>query len=81
MPLKYLSNSWRSLEMPLIHCKVKLKPKWKRYRVLSAAGNNVDDESDNIIFDIKDAKLHPPVVTLSETIKNYKQFSAKDLKG
>ena len=25
--LKYLSNFWRSLEMPLINCKVELKPK------------------------------------------------------
>ena len=27
VPLKYLSNSWQSLEMPLINCKVKLKLK------------------------------------------------------
>ena len=25
MPLKYQSNFWRSLEMPLINCKVELK--------------------------------------------------------
>ena len=25
MPLKYLSNFWRSLEMPLMNCKVELK--------------------------------------------------------
>ena len=36
--LKYLSNFWRSLEMPLINCKVELKPKWTKYCVLSAAG-------------------------------------------
>ena len=28
VPLQYLSNLWRSLEMPLINCKVKLKFKW-----------------------------------------------------
>ena len=28
IPLKYLSNSWRSLEMPLINCKVELSLKW-----------------------------------------------------
>ena len=27
VPLKYLSNSWRSLEMPLINCKVHLELK------------------------------------------------------
>ena len=26
--LKYLSNFWRSLEMPLINCKVELSLKW-----------------------------------------------------
>ena len=26
--LKYLSNFWRSLEIPLIICKIELKPKW-----------------------------------------------------
>ena len=37
VPLKYLSNFWRSLEMPLINCKVELKFKWTSYCVLSAA--------------------------------------------
>ena len=27
VPLKYLSNFWRSLEMPLINCKVELSLK------------------------------------------------------
>ena len=27
-PLKYLSNFWRSLEMPLIDCKVELSLSW-----------------------------------------------------
>ena len=27
-PLNYLSNFWRSLEMPLINCKVKLSLNW-----------------------------------------------------
>ena len=64
--LKYLSNFWRSLEMPLINCKVALKLKWEKYCVLSAAGNdNTNDNPDNIIFTIKDTKLHVPVVTLS----------------
>ena len=28
VPLKYLSNFWRSLEMPLIDCKVEILLKW-----------------------------------------------------
>ena len=28
VPLKYLSNFWRPLEMPLINCKVELSLKW-----------------------------------------------------
>ena len=38
--LKYLSNFWRSLKMPLIHYKVELKLKSAKYCVLSAAGND-----------------------------------------
>ena len=67
VPLKCLSNFWRSLEMPLINCKVELKFKWAKYCLLSAAGsdnvNNID--SNNIIFTIKDTKFYVPVVTLS----------------
>ena len=66
MPLTYLSNSWRSFEMPLINCKVELKLKWSNYCVLSAAGNdNTNDNDDHIIFTIKHTKLYIPVVTLS----------------
>ena len=64
--LKYLSNFWKTLEMPLINCKVELKLKWTKYCVLSAVGNdNNDANSNNIIFIIKDTKLYVPVVTLS----------------
>ena len=30
-PLNYLSSFWRSLEMPLINCKIDLKLKWANY--------------------------------------------------
>ena len=40
MPLKYLSNSSRSLEMLLINCKVELKVKWTKYYVLFVAYND-----------------------------------------
>ena len=66
IPLKYLSNFWRSLERPLINWKVELKMKWTKYCVLSAAGNdNNNDRNDKIIFTIKGIKLYVPVPTLS----------------
>ena len=65
-PLKYLSNFGRSLEMPLVNCKVELKLKWTKYCVLAAAGaGNVDANSNNIIVTIKDTRFYVPVVTLS----------------
>ena len=64
VPLKYLSKFWRSLEMPLINCKMELKLKSTKYCVLTAAGNgNVHgNDNDNVIFTIKETKLYVPVV-------------------
>ena len=69
-PLKYLSNSWRSLGIALINCKVELKFKLTMYCVLSAAGNenNINEDSNVnniIIFTIRETKLYVPVETLS----------------
>ena len=58
VPLKYLSNFWRSLEMPSINCKVYLELNWIEDCILSSAGNSAK-------FAITDAKLHVPIVTLS----------------
>ena len=35
VPLKYLGNFWRSLEMPLINCKIHLVLKWSKDCVMS----------------------------------------------
>ena len=52
--------------MPLINCKVELKPKWTKYCVLPAArADNTNTNPNNIIFTIKHTKLYVPVVTLS----------------
>ena len=59
VPLKYLSNFFRSLEMPLINCEIKLNLTWKKECVLSTGG-------DDAVFVINDTKLHIPVVTLSK---------------
>ena len=60
VPLKYLSNFWRSLEMPLIYCKVKLSLKWIENCVLTTAAN-----ANKAIFKITDAKVYVQIVTLS----------------
>ena len=41
VPLKYLSNFWRSLEMPLINCKVELSLNWIENCVLTTSGNAI----------------------------------------
>ena len=35
VPIKYLSNFWRSLEMPLINCKIHLELNWSKNCVMS----------------------------------------------
>ena len=57
VPLKYLSNFWRSLEMPFINCKVELSLKWYERCLLTVA--------NTATFKITDAKLYVPIVTLS----------------
>ena len=58
VPLKYLSNFWRTLEMPLINCEVNLILTWSSTCVIT--------ESNGAgTFAITDTKLYVPVVTLS----------------
>ena len=61
VPLKYLSNFWRTLEMPLINCEVNLILKWSSTCVI--VSSNVANQ--NATFTITDTKLCVPVVTLS----------------
>ena len=59
VPLKYLSNFWRPLEMPLINCKVELPLKWIETCLLTTAeiGANADATgADEAAFKITDAK-------------------------
>ena len=61
VPLKYLSNFWRTLEMPLINCEVNLIITWSSSGVLIST--NIQNQA--AIFTIDDTKLYVPVVTLS----------------
>ena len=69
VPLKYLSNFWRTLGMPLINCEVILILTWSSTCVLIATGI----PNQNATFAITDTKLYAPVVTLS-TQENTKFF-------
>ena len=61
VPLKYLSNVSRTLEMPSISCEINLQLKWseKCFLVAGTAANQVPE------FKITNTKLYVPVVTLS----------------
>ena len=67
VPLNYLSNFWRSLEVLLINCKIELKLKLTKYCLLSTAAADIINNRDynNIIFTMKDTKLYVLEVTLS----------------
>ena len=78
VPLKYLSNFSRTLDMLFINCEVPLILTWsenclltsKAYRraVATQGGNPAVPEINNptgATFKITDKKLHVPVVTLS----------------
>ena len=60
-PLKYLSNFWRTLEMPLINHEINLTSAGStNYVIVSTNAAN-----QNAKFEITDTKLYVPVVTLS----------------
>ena len=56
VPLKYLSNFWRSLEIPLINCKTHLELNWSSDCVMPTIADT--------IFKITNTKLYVPIVTL-----------------
>ena len=72
VPLKYLSNFFRSLEMPLINCKIKLNLTWKKECVLST-------DAGDAVFIINGTKMYVPVVTLSK--EDNKDFIEQQNKG
>ena len=65
-------NLFRSLEMPLINCKIKLYLTWKKECVLST-------DVGNAVFIINDTKMYVPVVTLSK--EDNKDFIEQQNKG
>ena len=59
VPLKYLSNFWRTLEMPLINCEVSLNLTWSSTCV-------INNSTGEVAFEITDTILYIPVITLSK---------------
>ena len=82
MPLKYLSNFRRTLEMLLINCKVELKLRQTKHCVLAAAG--ADNVDANFIILLLLSKTQNckflSSLSLQKAKKNYQNFLAKDLK-
>ena len=78
VPLKYLSNFWRTLEAPLIDCEINLILTWPAiFAVTVVTGAKA--------FAITDTKLYLPLVTLSlslcklKIIRNYYNKYNQDL--
>ena len=83
MPLRYLSKSFRALDIPLINCEISLDLRWNKNCVLTskATRNQIAAQDDKLLvpainnptnaeFLITDCKLYVPVVTLSAGNEN-----------
>ena len=72
IPLKYLGNFWRALNIPLISCEVSLELKWNKTCVITSQQTGVNLDGGNTAaptgatLTINDCKLYIPVVTFSK---------------
>ena len=75
IPLKYLGNFWRALNIPLISCEVSLELKWNKNCVITSLEEREVDAGPPVVRDdaptgatvaINDGKLYVPAVTLSK---------------
>ena len=75
IPLKYLGNFWRALNIPLISCEVSLELKWdknciitslKKRDIEAACPARVDNSPTGATLAINYCKLYIPLVTLSK---------------
>ena len=67
-PLKYPSNFWRTLEIPLLNCKINLYLNWSKKCIIVAS-----DINQETTFSITNTKLYVPIATFS-TQDNAKLF-------
>ena len=74
LPLKYLGNSWRALNIPLISCELFLELKWNKNCVITSLEERQVDAGPLVVngtttgatLAINDCKLYVLVVTLSK---------------
>ena len=72
IPLKYLGNFWRALNIPLISCEVSLELRWDKNCIITSlkqrdiGGGNRDNAPTGATLAINDCKLYVPAVTLSK---------------
>ena len=72
IPLKYLGNFWRALNIPLISCEVSLELKWNKNCIITSLeqrdieGGNRDNAPTGATLAINDCKLYVPAITLSK---------------
>ena len=75
IPLKYLGNFWRALNIPLISCEVFLELNWNKNCVITSLEQRQVDAGPPVVRDnapmgatlsITDCRLYVPVVTLSK---------------
>ena len=75
IPLKYLGNFWRALNIPLISCEIFLELKWNKNCVITCLEQRQVDAGPPVVRDnvptgatlsITNCKLYVPVVTLSK---------------
>ena len=67
VPLKYVSSFFRSLEMPLVNCKIDLELTWHKDCIVSSVNASAGQV---VSFLITNTKLYVPVVTLSTKDNN-----------
>ena len=80
VPLKYLGNFWRNINIPLINCEISLDLSWSKDCVLSNRSYHAVDTAggyprgvnfpSEAKFEITDCKLYVPVVALSTENEN-----------
>ena len=72
LPLEYLGNFWRTLNIPLISCELSLELDWDKNCVITSleqrltGGGNRDNAPTGATLAINDCKLYVPAVTLSK---------------
>ena len=72
IPLKYLGNFWRALNIPLISCEVSLELKWDKNCIITSlqqrdiGRGKRDNAPTDATLSITDCKLYIPAATLSK---------------